>query len=137
MTKTAIFCLLILFTGCMKIETRNAAKAYEYWAGEKPPKNIRLINGEYYRSPHFTLEYELFLKFKSDKKWFSDFVQYNGLVIDTKKGDWARWNKLPDWFTPDSNSLIYAKDPTNEFETSRYFINRKTGTCYIYETVGM
>ncbi len=131
-----IFSLFTLLAGC-SIKTKDAEKAYEYWAGNKPPKEIELIKGQYYKSPHFSLEYELFLKLKSDKKWFNEFVEYNKLEIDTEKNDWKQWVKLPEWFKPEENYLIYAKDQSNEFEHSRYFINPDNGICYIYETVGM
>jgi hypothetical protein len=137
MKKIILFSLLILLVSCLPIETKNAEKAYKYWSGSEPPKQIELIKGEYYQSPHFTLEYELFLKFKSDKKWFNEFVEYNGLEIDTIKNKWSQWTKLPNWFVTDKNFLIYAKNQDNEFERSRYFINPTTGICYIYETVGM
>jgi len=122
---------------CFPVETKNAEKAYKYWSRSEIPNEIELIKGEYYQSPHFSLEYELFLKFKSDKKWFDKFVKYNGLEIDTIRNDWKNWTELPEWFEPDQNFLIYAKDQTNEFERSRYLRNPETGISYIYETVGM
>jgi len=137
MNKILIFSLLTLLVSCFPIETKNAEKTYEYWSGSEPPKEIELIKGEYYQSPHFSLEYELFLKFKSDKNWFNEFVEYNELEIDIVKNDWTMWTELPEWFKTDKNYLIYTKDQNNEFERSRYFINPENGICYIYETVGM
>jgi len=137
MKKILMFSLLTFLVSCFPIETKDAEKAYEYWSGNEPPKEIELINGEYYQSPHFSLEYELFLKFKSDGKWFNDFVEYNGLEIDTIKNNWSGWTELPKWFKTDKNYLIYTKNQNDEFERSRYFINPENGICYIYETVGM
>lgn len=128
---------LSLLVSCSSIATKNAEKAYQYWSGNKPPKEIELIKGEYYQSPHFSLEYELFLKFRSDKKWFSEFVEQNKLEIDTIKNDWKRLTELPEWFQPDKRYLIYAKDQSDQFQRSRYFINPENGMCYIFETVGM
>ncbi|PWG06908.1 hypothetical protein [Polaribacter aquimarinus] len=135
--KILLIGIVTLLVGCFSTETKDAKKAYRYWSGNEPPKEIELIKGEYYQSPHFTLEYELFLKFKSDKKWFEEFVEYNGLEIDTIGNDWKSWTELPKWFNPDQNYLIYAKDQSNEFERSRYLKNPETGISYIYETVGM
>jgi hypothetical protein len=135
--KILIFSLFTLLVSCFQIETKNPKKAYEYWSGSEPPKEIKLIKGQYYQSPHFSLEYELFLKFKSDKKWFNDFVEYNGLELDTVKNNWSKWTDLPKWFKTDKNYLIYTKNQNDEFERSRYFINPENGICYIYETVGM
>ena len=137
MKKIIVFSLLTLLVSCSKIETQDAEKAYKYWTGNQSPKEIELVKGEYYQSPHFSLEYELFLKFKSDKKWFNEFVEYNKLEIDTLKYDWTRFTKLPEWFKIDQHYLIYTKDQNDEFERSRYFINPANGICYIYETVGM
>lgn len=122
---------------CFPLETKNAEKAYNYWAGNKPPSTIRLLEGEYYQSPHFSLEYEVFLKFEFDEQWFYDFVEDNDLELDTVHNNWSQFTKLPEWFTVDNNFLIYAKDPYDVLESSRYFINPKNGICYIYETVGM
>ena len=129
--------LLTLFVSCFPIETNNAEKAYEYWSGSKPPTEIELMKGEYYQSPHFSLEYELFLKFKSDEKWFNEFAEYNALEIDSVGNDWSRRTELPEWFKLDENYLIYTRNQTDENELSRYFTNPATGICYIYETVGM
>jgi len=63
--RTTIFILPILLTSC-SIKTKNAEEAYKHWSGTEPPKGIKLIKGEYYQSPHFSLEYELFLKFEAD-----------------------------------------------------------------------
>ncbi len=137
MKKLLMFSLLTFLVSCLPIETKNAEKAYEYWSGSESPKEIELIKGEYYQSPHFSLEYELFLKFKSDEKWFNDFVEYNKLELDTIKNDWSGWTELPEWFKTDNNYKIYTRNQNDEFERSRYFVNPENGICYIYETVGM
>lgn len=135
--KITLIGFVFLFIGCFPIKTKNAEKAYKYWSGSEVPNEIELIKGEYYKSPHFSLEYELFLKFKSDEKWFEEFVEYNGLEIDTIGNDWSGWTELPKWFKYDQDFLIYAKDQSEQFERSRYMRNPKTGISYIYETIGM
>lgn len=136
-TYITIGILSILLVGCFSVKTDNPEKAWKYWAGGDVPDHIELIKGEYYQSPHFSLEYELFLKFKTDKKWFGQFVAYNKLELDTTGKDWTLWTKLPEWFKPDGDHQKYSFDQTNDFERSRYFFNSKTGETYIYETVGM
>ncbi len=121
----------------MSTKTNDAEEAFRYWSGSKSPKEIKLIKGEYYQSGHFTLEYELFLKFKTNKKWFKEFVRQNNLEIDTTGNNWSRFTELPNWFKTNDDYIIYAKDQHDDFERSRYFLNPKNGICYIYETVGM
>ncbi len=130
-------CLCILLISCFSTETEDADKAYQYWSGSKPPKEIELIKGQWYQSPHFTLEYEFFLKFKSDRTWFNEFVEYNNLKLDTTKIELSKWTEFPIWFQPNKKYLMYSKNLNDEFERSRYFIHPTTGICYIYDTVGM
>ncbi|XMO87714.1 hypothetical protein AAFN75_05375 [Algibacter sp. AS12] len=129
------FSSFILFVGCFSIDTSNPKEAYKYWAGVEVYEGIEIMNGEYYQSPHFTLEYEFFLKFKPTKKWWNEFIVINNLEVDNQNVDWSAFTKLPKWFKPVSNYSIYSKN--NDFDRSRYFIEEKSGICYIYETVGM
>ena len=135
--KTILTFFLSLAFFCCAKKTANAEQAYEYWAGSKPPNDIEVIEGEYYESPHFTLEYELSLKLKSNRKLFNDFVAQNGFVIDSVANQWTKPSELPEWFEPEIGSVVYCKDPTDKFDRSRYFYNYETGVWYIYETIGM
>jgi hypothetical protein len=132
-----LLCTLTFLISCSPAETTTPEKAYEYWAGVKPPEDMKIFNGEYTRTLHFTLEYEFILKFKPSKKWWDGFISINNLEIDTVKNDWSKFAKLPKWFHTNSNYLIYCRDQNDKFDRSRYFINPSTGICYIYETVGM
>ncbi len=126
-----------LLFGCFPIETDIPTKAWKYWTGTEPPEEIELVDGKYYQSSHFTLEYELFLNFTAKSDWFAEFIAYNHLEIDTIRNDWTKWTEVPEWFTPDGDFFIYCKDQNDEFERSRYFYNSATGESFIYETVGM
>lgn len=133
------FCFLTAFAlvGCFSKETNDPETAFNYWSGSYPSKDLVLMKGEYYQSGHFTLEYKVFLKFKSNDEWFEKFVEINKLEIDTIGNDWKAFTNLPDWFKPSQKFLIFSKDQSDEFETSRYFRNKETGVNYIYETIGM
>ncbi|XLS29027.1 hypothetical protein ACJD0Z_17740 [Flavobacteriaceae bacterium M23B6Z8] len=138
MIKKIIACFVFLtLLGCWPVETHDPEEAYEYWAKSEPPEEIELLEGTYYQTPHFTLEYECFLKFRADKKWFEEFVNHNKLQPDTIGHNWSRYTKVPDWFNPDDSYLIYALDPEEKFKRSRYFYHRNMGICYIYQTIGM
>lgn len=129
------FGMLIFLTNCLPIETKNGNKAYEYWSGEEPPKEIEIIEGEYYQSPHFTLEFEFFLKFKPNEEWHLEFLKQNKFEKDTLNGGSLRLTKPPEWFLTDHNFEVYSKN--DEYDRSRYFVNRKNGLCYLYVTIGM
>jgi hypothetical protein len=132
---TILAFVFFLTTSCLSTKTNDSEKAYKYWAGTEHPKDMTLIEGEYYQSPHFTLEYEFFLKFKPTKKWWNEFIEYNNLEIDSQDKKWSNEVKLPNWFKSNDKFIIYSKN--DMLDSSRYLINLETGICYIYETVGM
>ena len=119
----------------MPVETSDPEKVYKYWLGQNSPDEIELIKGYYYQSPHFTLEYELFLKFKTTDTWWDAFITQNGLELDRQPSDWKMYTEAPDWFQPGGHSVMYSKN--DEYDRSRYLIDRSTGICYVFETLGM
>ena len=132
---TFLLLVFLFFTSCFSRSSSDAEKTFEYWAGTKTPDEVELINGQYFQSPHFTIEYELFLQFKTTERWWNQYTQKNGLMLDEPQSDWKTFTELPEWFTPPDSYLIYSKN--NSFDRSRYFFDVKTGTCYVYESVGM
>ena len=138
MKRLIIILLLIpLLTSCFSVNISEPEEVFEYWLGIDPPQEVQLMKGQYYQSPHFTLEYELFLKFKAETSWFNELVTYNRLELDTVSNNWVGLTKLPVWFEIDKEYLIYNQNQNRAFEQSRYFFNPKNGMCYIYESVGM
>jgi len=132
---TIIICLFFFLTACFSSSSSDGEETFEYWYGAESPDDINVINGQYYQSPHFTLEYELFLEFKSSEKWWREFIEQNQLELDRQNDDWKGLADFPVWFAPKSNFLIYSRN--DRFDRSRYFFNSETGLCFIYETVGM
>lgn len=126
---------LFLLTSCFSIETKNGSEAYKYWSGTAIPDNVEVIEGEYYQSPHFTLEFEFFLKFKPTKEWHIEFINQNRMKIDILDRDAFSFAYHPTWFVPDYNFKVYSEN--DEFNKSRYFVNEKNGLCYLYATTGM
>ena len=132
-----LFCCILLLSGCISKSSTDAVSAFEYWTKGTVPKGFVLLNGEYYQSPHFTLEYEVFLKFKPTKQWWHRFKEQNQLVETTPSDDdmWIDMTRALDWFKPDDRFIEY-KLP-DEWNRSRYFIDYEKGVCYVYETLGM
>lgn len=111
-----------------EVDTKNPIEAYEYWAGGKPPKDLQLIHGEYWRSDHFTLEYILYLEFITSKEWVNEFVSQNGFVADTFQFEFSK----PDWFNPSDNFTQYKlSDETDQ--GTRFYYDPFSGKCFLYE----
>lgn len=114
---------------CSEIRTNDPIESYKYWASGVPMENIKLLEGQYWQSSHWTKEYELYLKFIPTTTWWTEFITQNHLVLT--KEEWDEPSDLPDWFIVDENFEMYK--PTNDFYNSRYFRDTKTGECYLYE----
>jgi len=125
-----LFLTTFLLTSCSEVKTTNPKETYKYWAGTNPPADFELLNGQYWRSVHWTLEYIMYLEFKPTEIWWSEFLKQNNIVED--KGKWTVPTDAPDWFKPSGNSIRYRIE--RDFDQgSRYFKDTFTGICYIYE----
>jgi len=114
----------------MEINTTDPKKVYKYWTGSNPPKDIKLIRGQYWQSAHWTKEYVMYLKFKPTNIWWDEFIKQNQLKIDHEI--WKMPLDAPNWFNPSIKSIKYIK-PDLFDQGSRCFIDTLTGECYIYE----
>ena len=131
LTKTiTVFLLAIILTSCSEIKTDNPQETYKYWSGTNSPSDLKLLNGQYWQSAHWTKEYIMYLELKPSDKWWSDFLEQNYISVDN--GDWTIPDDAPTWFKPSENSIRYGGD--SDFDQgSRYFKDTLTGVCYIYE----
>lgn len=92
---------------------------------------MKVINGKYWESGHFTKEYIMFLEIETDKYFWNKFKQENQLVIDTIKNE-NRMSEKPKWFTPSENSIQYKLND-NFDQGSRYYEDLINNKIYIYE----
>ena len=126
-----MFFLLFSVISCTEINTNDPKEVYKYWTGSNPNSDLKLINGKYWQSSHWTKEYILFLEFVPKKNWRNEFIKQNNLIIDSAKND--EFTELtPNWFKPSKDSKKY-KINSDFDQGSRYFIDIKTGVCFFYE----
>jgi len=126
---TTIIISSILLTSCSEIRTEDPIKSYEYWAGTKPPRELKVIQAKYWQSAHWTKEYILYLKLKPTEEWWSELLKQNNLVKDT--GQWTIPSDSPEWFKLPNN--VTSHRPGDNFCQSRFFRDNQTGECYIYD----
>ena len=120
---------LSLLIGCSEIETTDPIESYKHWTGTVPADNLKVLEGKYWQSPHWSKEYILYLKIKPTDEWWREFANQNKLQSDNS--DWIKPTNLPDWFIlSDKMERYNAKD---DFSDSRYFRDKQSGVCYIYE----
>lgn len=135
MKYTCLCLTLVLFTGCFSRSSSDAEETFKYWAGTNVPDNIEVINGQYFQSPHFTLEYELYLEFNTTSQWWEEFVQDNDLTEHQQMTNNDSHVSKPEWFSPTDSFSIFSKN--DNFDRSRYYFHTGSGRCFVYETVGM
>ncbi|MCD9576261.1 hypothetical protein [Flavobacterium soyae] len=127
---TGVIMLLFFLTSCSRINTTNTNDIYKYWEGTNPPSDIKLLQGQYWQSDHWTGEYIIYLKFKSTDEWWDKFLKKNHLLID--KTNWIKPADAPNWFKPSNNSIRYGN--ADDFDQgSGYFRDPLTQVCCIYE----
>jgi hypothetical protein len=98
---------VLLLSGCLSKETSNAEKAYRYWAGEDAPKELKLLNGKYWESPHFTKEYTMYLELQAPKSWVDLFIALNKLALSKESG-FVQLSDAPSWFKPTQSQIAFV-----------------------------
>ena len=118
------------FISCSEKNSENPEEVYSLWSGSKPRNEIKLINGKYWQSSHFTKEYEMYLELVASKNWISEFIKQNDLKVLTSTSIDLPSN-APSWFKvkPGFKSFI----PSGFSQGSIYFLDDKTGYMLIYE----
>lgn len=129
MNKNSIlFLLTILLSSCLEKNTTDPVKAYKYWAGEKPGKDVQVIKAQYWESSHWTKEYEMYMELKTSPLWRSEFIRQNSLKRDTV---YTLPDDTPSWFKPGPSDRIWQ--PSGFSQGSVYFEDSLSGRLLIYE----
>lgn len=128
MIKYLISLLVVLvLSSCVPINTEDANEAFRYWT-QVPLNNseVKALEGKYWRSAHLTLEYEACLKIMATKAWQEELIKLNKLEVDSSK--WTISDKLPKWFTPNSNYERWSSKLSPELK-----VWQQGDTLFIYD----
>jgi hypothetical protein len=123
-----ILFLPLVFLSCGK-ESSDAEESFELWARHSVPGNFTIIDGQFWKSPHWTYEYITYLHFRAPKKWIDEFIKSNDLEIAV--GNHEIPDEAPDWFVPEVGQKVYVEKGFTQ--GSMYFVNEKTGEVLFYE----
>lgn len=127
---------LITLTSC-EVETYDAKKAYNHWENGNIGEDVEVINGQFWKSAHWTYEYVVFLELKPSKEWKEKFFKnYNtkenllGKYNSENNNHLTKgpnWFENPDWFSPNSKFDVYSGYGGN------YYWNEKENILLFYE----
>lgn len=129
MKKLIILLLIINFFSCIERNTTDTIEAYTLWSGEKPSNEVKVINAKYWQSPHFTLEYIMYMELKTTKEWRKEFIKQNNLIGSDSKEELV---DKPIWFKPSDDFKLYLLHDSLS-SNSRYYIDTINNHFYIYE----
>ena len=132
--------LLPLLSGCHESGTwENHAKNWKRVFGAKQPKDIKVLNSWYWRSPHFTHEFEYFFAIAPNDTFRKRALEPGKLLDFTPTTREEReqvqqfFHSKPSWFIPkpiESYEVWQGKPPREHF---RLFIDRQTGDLFFTE----
>jgi hypothetical protein len=101
----------------------GALETYRYWAGKDPDDDMKVLNGEYWSSAHWTKEYTLYLELRFPRA--KDFVMGRNF---TRAQQWHALQDAPEWFDPSANYELWEGSLG-----SRYYLHPTKGHLYIFE----
>lgn len=130
-----ILCLFVY--DCEEINTNDPVSAYLYWSGDSSlPKDLEVIHGRYWESPHITHEHILFLEIKAPLQWRKEFKELNQLKEVKRKSSKNKYfdqnAEYPVWFKPPKYFKVFI--PKSEYiKGSTYFENPVDGHMFLYD----
>jgi len=127
--------LIFIFLGfslisCSEKNSVNPEEVYYLWSGTKPTNEVKLINGKYWQSSHFTREYQMYLELIAPKNWISEFIKQNDLKLLTSTSIDLPVD-APVWFKVKPGFKAFV--PSGFSQGSIYFLDDNTGYMLIYE----
>jgi len=137
----ALTVLLLLCAGCHRSGTwTDSPKNWERAFGQKPPADIKITHSRYWRSPHFTLEFEYFFQIEPSEKLRKEFnaegrlESFTPSTKDEQETIQRFFEQKPEWFIPkslDHYEIWKGKASDRDYERFRLFIDRETGTMFM------
>lgn len=119
-------CAFLLFE-CSEINTTNPTDTYEYWTGMPPPRGVKVINGQYWQSAHWTKEYIMYMELVAPLDWAGEFIRMNYLTESNSAHSLP--DDAPEWFNPTPNFEVFVSDAAGH--ESIFYLNPKNGRMLI------
>jgi len=138
--------LVWLITGCTLLSAchesgtwQDDARNWKRIFREDKPADIQVVHSWFWRSPHFTYEYEYFIQVRKNEDFKKRLFGHNNLRQLTEPEALADAFSFsqhrPDWFVPKPktsyDTWVYAEEPRGEFRT---FLDLETGDIYLTDS---
>ena len=131
--------LLLSLNGCGYFTSGTWENDPDNWGRafqSKKPDDVVVLHSKYWRSPHWTYEFQYFFEIEHNDKLRERLFTQNKLIeLEGKDAAEAKdkfSSEFPKWFAPKPASKyeiwVYADDPTGNFEI---FIDKETGNLFL------
>lgn len=127
--------ILTTLLSCMEFTTDDPNKAFRSWTGiNEENTEVKVLYGRYWRSAHFTLEYEAVFKMTASKEWVNQLIEFNSLKASEGPNTPTPINDVAlDWFHPTSDYKMYTD--SDRFKHLYLWIHPSSDTIYIFDRV--
>lgn len=96
---TAFACVAVLASSCHQSGTwSDDPKNWQRAFGEQTPTNLAVIHSQYWRSAHWTMEYEYFFEVRGAVR--SELLSDTNLALLGTNADMGISTPKPSWFAP-------------------------------------
>lgn len=127
--KLAFVALCFLLVAC-SVSTKDGKEALKYWTNTSTVNDsVVVLYGEYYRSPHFTLEYKAHFKLVIPKKESEQLIELNALEYDSVAELSA--GERPEWFVPSDSYRKYSSPKSLYGQGLKVWMQEEGDTIYI------
>jgi hypothetical protein len=118
--------------GTWEDDPKNWNRAF----GEELPKEVKVIHSKYWRSDHFTVEFEYYFEVEATSRWRDMFLSKGKLQpVSPSTARSFRANHysadIPSWFAPDPVDRYEVWDIAEYFGS--VWIDKTTGHIFFYE----
>lgn len=137
MRSIILLILTVVLSGCHSSGTwEDDPKNWDRAFRSNKPGDAIVLHSRYWRSPHFTLEFEYFFEIKAHEGLKKQLFMMNSLVrlegTDAAKAFQNVFTDRPPWFLPKTEDKydvwIYRDEPRGNF---RVFIDKDTGNLLL------
>jgi hypothetical protein len=123
--------LSITLFSCREKQTNIPDQVFKYWSGSEPPNGVRVLNGKYWESAHWSKEYVMYMELVASSEWRSAFISQNHL-LQIKKADMQTSDAgTPNWFKPSNRCTIWI--PSGFNQGSIYFDDSVNNRMFLHE----
>lgn len=132
--KRAVLLAALFLAGCHESgKWQDDSKNYQRIFGEPKPKDLTVVHSQFWRSPHWSYEFEYFVQVKRNDDFRRRLFEHNKLQ---RPNDGNRltdfFQEKPAWFIPKPleqyEIWIYSDETGSNF---RIFIDRDTGDIFL------